>query len=383
MPYINSGRDAETPLKQFVMSSLASAYFASSVAGAIFFGAYIILAFTALYLLCRREKTTTTIVMMILTVVMFSISATMFFLETYLFADGLLHRSPPQRYPNPVVDFYGPEATAQIILQGINSILGDSIVIWRAYVVWGRRVSVVIVPIFLLVGVGFSSFAGAFAQSRALNDPKYATVFDKTMIALPCLTLATNVVATSLVLSRIFALHMTMRRAERLDGLSSLIGQGGTRYRRLLKILIESGGMYCLTWLILLCLILTGSMASHIFLTIVGQLTGIYPTLIIVLVSLNLAQDRDAQGPTGGTGLKYSPSTVHRRQSSYSRTVNFSPSHTANSSGAFVSKGDVESGGIELAVTRSCTVCDSKMPDSESTPDLKKGVLVHQVTDVS
>ena len=43
--------------------------------------------------------------------------------------------------------------------------------------------------------------------------------------------------------------------------------------RRLLKILIESGGMYCLTWLILLCLVLTGSMASHIFLTIVGQLT--------------------------------------------------------------------------------------------------------------
>lgn len=57
------------PLKQFVMSSLASAYFASSVAGAIFFGetvlratctvftarsrlgAYVVLAFTALYLL--------------------------------------------------------------------------------------------------------------------------------------------------------------------------------------------------------------------------------------------------------------------------------------------------------------------------------------------
>jgi hypothetical protein len=64
-----------------------------------------------------------------------------------------------------------------------------------------------------------------------------------------------------------------MRRAERLDGISSLIGQGGARYRRLLKILIESGGMYCLTWLILLCLILTESKAQHIFLSIIGQLT--------------------------------------------------------------------------------------------------------------
>jgi hypothetical protein len=31
--------------------------------------------------------------------------------------------------------------------------------------------------------------------------------------------------------------------------------------------------MYCLTWLILLCLILTGSKASHVFLSIIGQLT--------------------------------------------------------------------------------------------------------------
>ena len=110
--------------------------------------------------------------MMILTVVMFGISATMFFLETYLFADGVLH---PQKYPKTVIDLYGPEVTAQIILQGINvrltwflahktkraflqSILGDSIVIWRAYVVWGRRLSVVIVPIVLLVGVGCTNW---------------------------------------------------------------------------------------------------------------------------------------------------------------------------------------------------------------------------------
>ena len=48
------------------------------------------------------------------------------------------------------------------------------------------------------------------------------------------------------------------------------------RYRRLLKVLIESGGMYCLTWLVVLCLIATGSSASHIFLSIVGQLTVRY-----------------------------------------------------------------------------------------------------------
>lgn len=55
--------------------------------------------------------------MAILTVVMFGISATFFSLDIYLVSDGLLH---PQKYPETVVNIFGPETTAQIILQGIN-----------------------------------------------------------------------------------------------------------------------------------------------------------------------------------------------------------------------------------------------------------------------
>jgi hypothetical protein len=43
----------------------------------------------------------------------------------------------------------------------------------------------------------------AFAQVRASHDPSYANAFQNSMIALPCLTLATNVAATFLVLFRI------------------------------------------------------------------------------------------------------------------------------------------------------------------------------------
>ncbi len=138
------------------MSSLASVYFASAVAGAAFFGEAVLratfgcvhspfmyqarmlssrsrlstcctLLLTLLWFKhsrsptfansCRREKTVTTIVMMILTVVMFGISTTIFSLETYLFSDGLLH---PQKYPKTFIDLYGPVTTTQIILQGLN-----------------------------------------------------------------------------------------------------------------------------------------------------------------------------------------------------------------------------------------------------------------------
>lgn len=100
-------------------------------------GAYAILAFTALYLLyvafdisqvithrftrlrlsCQRERTCTTVVLTILTVVMFGVSTTFFSLDMYIISDGLLH---PQKYPKTVVNIFGPETTAQIVLQGIN-----------------------------------------------------------------------------------------------------------------------------------------------------------------------------------------------------------------------------------------------------------------------
>jgi hypothetical protein len=80
-------------------------------------------------------------------------------------------------------------------------------------------------------------------------------------------------------LTGVSVLQFSMRKAERLDALASMIGRGGERYRCLLKMVIESGGMYCLTWLILLCLVVTGSTAAHVFLSIIGQLT-VRPPLI-------------------------------------------------------------------------------------------------------
>lgn len=77
----------------------------------------------------------------------------------------------PTGMPYTFIDLWGPETTTYIICQGINvciscgllhtsqtivsaGCLGDSIVIWRAWVAWGRQLPVVLVPVILLVGVG-------------------------------------------------------------------------------------------------------------------------------------------------------------------------------------------------------------------------------------
>ncbi|KAI0301624.1 hypothetical protein B0F90DRAFT_1817086 [Multifurca ochricompacta] len=345
------------------MSSLSAFYFAGIVSSACFFGVYIILTFTAIHLLIRRERTVTTIVMMVLTIVMFGVSTTYFALDCVLVSDGVLN---PQKYPGIVIDLWSAKTTTQIICQGINSVLGDSIVIWRAWVVWGRQLYVVIIPLAFLLGVAFSSFGMAFAQSRASTDPNYLTLFEKSMIVLPCLTLATNVAATTLVLWRVCALHFSMKKLEHHGTAAS---HGTVQYRRLLKILIESGGLYCLTWLLLLCFILSGSPAAHVCLSIIGQLTGIYPTLIIVLVSLNLTQDH-IQGPVVDTGIKFDRNAV--ANSTLTRTVSFTLAHASRN--PYDGDGEV---GVAL-VTGDGAECGIDSMPSPDCPSTQKGYDMHK-----
>jgi hypothetical protein len=136
----------------------------------------------------------------------------------------------------------------------------------------------------------------AFAQRHGPHNPSWVAAFMKFMIAVPCLTLAANVVATTLVLWRIWCVqetsliliqcgptlignfsstyYFTVKKLERFEGGPDVQEMhGGAQYYRLLIIIIESGGMYCLTWLLLLSFEFAGSPAVHICLSIIGQLT--------------------------------------------------------------------------------------------------------------
>ncbi|KAI0250684.1 hypothetical protein BJV78DRAFT_547753 [Lactifluus subvellereus] len=365
------------------MPSLAKVYFAAILFSAVFLGAYAILMVTALYLLSRKEKTVTTIIMMILTVVMFCLSVTFFSMDVYSISNGLFN---PQKYPHTFISFWGPESTTHILCQGINSVLGDSIVIWRAWVVWDRRLPVVLVPIILLAGVGrtiwifysprkfsadpspstVSSFIMASAQRHGPSNPDWVAVFMKSMIVLPCLTLATNVASTTLVLWRVYALNSTMRKVERLEANPNVppAAYRSVQYHRLLKIIIESGALYCITWTLLLGFIASGSPVSHVVLSVVGQLTGIYPTLIIVLVSLNLTHDH-VQGQADSR-IKFDGNTIP--MTTFTRTISFSAAH--NSYGLGSSSGGSNSGAGPMIATGGGEECVVDIRDCPSDPEL-------------
>jgi hypothetical protein len=116
---------------------------------------------------------------------------------------------------------------------------------------------------------------------------------------------------------------------------------------------------------------------GHLF---ANRVQGIYPTLIIVLVSLNLTQER-VQGPAIDTGIKFNSGVAP--DTTFSRTVSFTLGHTAGSS-AVVDSDDVESGGGTFVTRtgRGSGVDAIKAPRPESQPQPTECV-VHQVTSVS
>lgn len=101
----------------------------------------------------------------------------------------------------------------------------------------------------------------------------------------------------------------------RLDGVSPF--SIGAQCHRLLKVIIESGGMYCVTWLILLCLVLTNSIFSHIFLSIVAQLTVRH--LIDILTIHEIADPRILLKKIR-PGVGNIPNTHHRARNAESDT---------------------------------------------------------------
>lgn len=55
--------------------------------------------------------------MLVLTLVMFGVSATYFIIDIILVSNGVLH---PQEHPNTVIDLWGWGTTALLVCQGIN-----------------------------------------------------------------------------------------------------------------------------------------------------------------------------------------------------------------------------------------------------------------------
>ncbi|SJL02997.1 uncharacterized protein ARMOST_06342 [Armillaria ostoyae] len=266
---------------------------------------YTALWLVSMYLLLfKRKRTAVIIVMTVLNIVMWVVATSHMVISFEQNFHAFLYRHAADD-PTVWEDNASPNIYSQISLEAVNIIIGDGIVIWRAWILWGRKWWVIFTSGTLLTG----TLAAAVGIIRAYTmAPPGITVFDNPTlstwaIAFISSTLTTNLWATSLVayrtwygscLLKFFSEFTSVSRSHN-KFIRSITGETlMTRFRRqngILAILIESGVFYACTWFVAIITFACGTNGIYPVIDILSQLTAIYPTLIITLVCLRSTLD--------------------------------------------------------------------------------------------
>ncbi|KDQ54339.1 hypothetical protein JAAARDRAFT_209447 [Jaapia argillacea MUCL 33604] len=181
----------------------------------------------------------------------------------------------------------------------LNQLMADGLLIYRTFVLWQRRFWIITVPIATLTGTAVCSLLNTYAFSQlyfirlyaplseTLPPPKWETFmsFELTVVATEnALITTTNILTTALIASRIWWM---------MGGLRTTLGGRATRkYRRVLTMVVESGGIYTMSIVVRLTFLYV--FPDDFFTVpeaIVNQLTGITPTLLIVALGLRKSID--------------------------------------------------------------------------------------------
>ncbi|EIN05638.1 hypothetical protein PUNSTDRAFT_145610 [Punctularia strigosozonata HHB-11173 SS5] len=190
-----------------------------------------------------------------------------------------------------LTDPSAPRNYVQYIIEGITYICADSVIIWRTWIIWGRRWWAFAVPGLLVCGtIGMfsspllpSGIGYVWQMSIATN---VLILHDEAMvrwgILFSAFTLGTNVVVMLLIALRAWVHHKEVHET---------LSDSGSTTIRLLILITESGLWYCLVWVVYVAVrVGTSSNGEYIVQSMLAQLTGIYPSCVVVFVYLRYSR---------------------------------------------------------------------------------------------
>ncbi|THU97545.1 hypothetical protein K435DRAFT_796411 [Dendrothele bispora CBS 962.96] len=168
------------------------------------------------------------------------------------------------------------------LMSRLNYVLGDIVVVWRAWVLFPQRLAVKVTLSICLLG----SFVGAFfdiglhAKELSGNPSFSGNKTETTILAIPLIF--TNFTATTLIGFKAWHHFQSIR-----GNLGSTNGSP-SKVLKIMLLLIESGLLYLAFWIAYLVLGLTqdsDTTANQAYRSIMPGLVAIYPILIILAVA--------------------------------------------------------------------------------------------------
>lgn len=259
--------------------SLARAYLSAIWLETLFYGMNFVLFWSCIVILTIRRRTPViNKTLVLIATLMFCFSTAHVSLGFYRLIEGFIVL--PNIPGGPSAFFSDVSIPANVVKVGIhtvNSVVGDSVVVWRCFLIWSRNWKMCIVPILLVIASAICGFAQTvyFARGTGLHSA-FSPELKIWNGALFSLSLATNVTVTALITVR--AWYMLQ--------LSGSVAH--FRYWRILVIIIESGMIYSVALICEITLYFLSLNAFYIVYDPIGQLTGITPTLILLLAGLEL-----------------------------------------------------------------------------------------------
>jgi len=297
---------------------------------------YTVFFFVALYSIFRKGLRSTGSIVMLLVVLylyasslaLWAISVARWFLIAYAYLPP--NASDLERITAPLLDRHDTAAAAIVTLGTpaealfmFNMIIGDSVVIWRVWALYRRSLWVVAIPSVMLLlslifniidlvcltGSGFSSTSTVAGGGPVCANAELISW---------ALSLGTNAACTTAIWLKAWNHRRTMRVLNAAPSLSS----SRMSVDRVLSLLVESGCIYCLFWLtqIILFLPISRFNASVYVFDIFGamgdQISGLYPTLIIVIVNLQHTMWREGTYAVGSRSGRNGSGTLLRAPNS-------------------------------------------------------------------
>ncbi|THV03747.1 hypothetical protein K435DRAFT_851535 [Dendrothele bispora CBS 962.96] len=170
-------------------------------------------------------------------------------------------------------------------MRRLNFLMGDIIIVWRAWVLFPRKLPAKMILSICLMG----SFVGVFLDTGLFVKRILKDYFDTNGGETNVIMLAVPLIFTNLTATMLIGLKAWYHFQDIQNNLG-LTNGSSSKVLKILLLMVESGLLYLAFWIGYLVLGLVAeahntSIAQEVYLAIMPQLVAIYPILIILLVA--------------------------------------------------------------------------------------------------
>ncbi|KAF9266763.1 hypothetical protein L218DRAFT_749315 [Marasmius fiardii PR-910] len=300
---------------------------------AVLYGVYVILFCVCIVILCRREgNNKARMGLLLVTTALFLMSSLSFWTDATIFMAGIqsilvdgVGQSLDSKYKAYAQRFRYVGAALEVIVP-LEIVLGDTVVFWRAWALCAVHRKIAFIPLLLLIGTMACSLT--YLGCYAMKDWPLIPPETCNLIKIPAysLSMATNIAGTLVIAYNFW-------RSRQAVGKYLRTRSHQDRTEKVFVLLIESGVIYSILWIVQLTLVLVdppprtfaGQVVQQIFSAASIQLVGIYPTLLVILIYFQRSL-WDASGRTTAFVATGDSSEIESNDTLVGNPMRYSPS---------------------------------------------------------